>query len=256
MAKKIVKKTTVTTTTVTSGTNKTLLVCILDRSGSMNCIIDDAIGGFNRYLKDQKKEDEDATMTVALFDDRYELLYNNVDLHKVKKMTRDDWSPRGLTALYDAIGKTINDVESELKKVKKSQRPDKIMVAIVTDGGENASKEFNHDDIKKLIKKKERDDWQFTFLAADQDAFSVGSSMGMSGGNTFSYTNTTTGNATMFDALSKGTKLFRSVAKTDANYSVVSASLMVDEDDNSGTSTDVTFTTTTNTTDGDEEDNS
>lgn len=255
MAKKVIKKTTVTTTTVCGETNKTLIVCILDRSGSMNSIIDDAIGGFNKFLKDQKQEDEDATMTVALFDDRYELLYNNVDLQKVKKMTRDEWSPRGMTGLYDAIGKTINDVESELKRIKKSKRPDKIMVAIVTDGGENASREFSHNDIKKLIKKKERDDWQFTFLAADQDAFSVGSSMGMSGGNTFSYTNTSFGNATMFDTLSRGTKMYRAVSKSDANYSVVSQSLMKDDDD-SGTSTDVTFTATTNVTDGDEEDNS
>jgi len=255
MAKKIVKKTTVTTT-VTDGTNKTLIVCILDRSGSMSSVIGDAIGGFNEFLKKQKKLDEDATMTVALFDDRYELLYNNVDLQKVKKLTRDEWSPRGMTALNDAIGKTINDVSSEIKKLKKSKRPDKILVAIVTDGYENASREFSGNDIKNLIKKKEKDDWQFVYLAADQDAFDVGTSLGMTGGNTFTYTNTSAGNAAMFNTLSSATKLYRSVSKDDANYSAVSASLL-----DSGTNesdSDVTFTTTASTTDAedDEESNS
>jgi hypothetical protein len=155
-----------------------------------------------------------------------------------------------MTGLYDAVGKTINDVESELKKVKKSQRPDKILVAIVTDGGENASKEFTHSDIKKLIKKKECDDWQFVFLAADQDAFSVGTSFGVRGGNTFTYSNTSSGNAMMFDSLGYATKTFRSVAKTDANYSVVSASLFSggdgdgDKEDISLVGTTGTFSTT------------
>ncbi len=257
MAKKTIKKTTVTTTTVTDGDNKTLIVAILDRSGSMSSVIDDAIGGFNEFLNKQKELDEDATMTVALFDDRYDLLYNNVDLQEVKKMTRRDWSPRGMTALYDAIGKTINDVASKILKMKKSKRPDKVLVAIVTDGYENASKEYSDQDVKRLIKKKEKDDWQFIYLAADQDAFSVGATFGIRGGNTFTYTNTSAGNTVMFDNLTKATKKFRSVKTSDANYMAVSASLL----DDSGTS-DVTiegdvggtFTTTDGvTTDADDE---
>ena len=110
MAKKVIKKTIITEETVSNG-EKTLIVFIGDRSGSMSPIIDDAIGGFNEFLRKQKKLDDDATMTVVLFDDRYELLYNNVDLQKVNKMTRDDWSPRGMTALYDAIGKTISSTK-------------------------------------------------------------------------------------------------------------------------------------------------
>jgi uncharacterized protein YegL len=257
MAKKIIKKTTVTKTTVIDGTNKTLIVCILDRSGSMGSIVNDAIGGFNEFLKKQKKLDEDATMTVALFDDRYELLYNNVNLQKVKKITRDEWSPRGMTALNDAIGKTINDVESEIRKLKRSKRPDKILVAIVTDGYENASKEYTGSDIKKLIKKKEKDDWQFVYLAANQDAFNVGTSFGVSGGNTFSYSNTAYGNTQMFDSLGYATKKFRSVKTSDVNYAAVSASLFADSGDVNGKTTTDIFTTTADKTDAkDEESNS
>jgi uncharacterized protein YegL len=198
-------------------------------------------------------------MTVVLFDDRYELLYNNVDVQKVKKITSDEWSPRGMTALYDAIGRTINDVSREIKKLEKSERPDKILVAIVTDGQENASKEYNSEDIKKLIKKKEEKDWKFVFLAANQDAFAVGSSLNISGGNTFTYTNTSHGNTVMFSALSNATAKYRGVSKSDVAYAAVANSLLSDVDDQnvsglnnissngsgSITTGNVTFTTTT-----------
>lgn len=229
MAKKIIKKTIITEEI--DSENKTLIVCILDRSGSMSGIIDDAIGGFNEFLNKQKKLDDDATMSVVLFDDRYEMLYNNVDLREVKKMTRDVWSPRGMTALYDAIGRTINDVDNELKKLKKKNRPDKILVAIVTDGQENSSTEYDHSDIQKLIKKKEKDDWQFVYLGANQDAFSVGTYLGFAGGNTFSYTNTSTGNYQMFGSLSNATTKYRNISKSDANYAVTSNKLFIDDDE-------------------------
>jgi uncharacterized protein YegL len=253
MAKKVIKK-TIITEEVNSG-DKTLIVCILDRSGSMSSVIDDAIGGFNEFLKKQKKLDDDATMTVALFDDRYELLYNNVDLQKVEKMTRAEWSPRGLTRLYDAIGKTINDVDSELKKLKKKNRPDKIIVAIVTDGFENDSREYSQSDIQKLIKQKKKADWQFVYLAADQDAFEAGTSVGISGGNTFAYTNTSTGNKVMFDSLSNATKLYRSAVKGSANYAAVTNSLFSENDGNETITLDggVTFTTTADGTDAEDE---
>ena len=230
MTKKVIKKTIITEEVVNG--DKTLIVCILDRSGSMSSVIDDAIGGFNEFLKNQKKLDGEATMTVALFDDRYELLYNNVDLQKVKKITRAEWSPRGMTALYDAIGKTINNVDSEIKKVKKSKRPDKIMVIIATDGYENYSKEYSHSDIKNLIKKKEKEDWIFTYIAADQDAFQIGTSFGVCGGNTFTYTNTSYGNAVMYDSLNMATTKLRGISKKSANYAAVTSSLFSENDGN------------------------
>ena len=139
------------------------------------------------------------------------------------------------------------------KKVKKSKRPDKILVAIVTDGHENDSREYNENQIKKLIKQKEKQDWQFVYLAADQDAFAAGGAIGVTRGNSFSYNNTSAGNAMMFDSLSNATQLYRSVSTSDANYATVSASLF----DDSGTS-DVTvegdINSTFTTTDGDKTD--
>ena len=226
--KKIRKKTvtTITEESIVKNNERTLIAAILDRSGSMIDIINDAIGGFNEFLKNQKKLDGKANITVALFDDRYELLYNNVNLKKVKKITRSEWSPRGLTALYDAIGKTINTIDLEIKSTKKKNRPDKILVAIVTDGFENDSKEYTKDKVFQLIKEKEKDGWNFIYLAANQDAFEVGTSLGFSGGNTFTYTNTAEGNRIAFANLSTATATYRSVSTNDVNFDSVKENLL------------------------------
>lgn len=238
MSKKIIKKTTTITEEVVETSNKTLVVCILDRSGSMYAIIGDAIGGFNSFLKEQKEDDTPATMTVALFDDQYELLYNNVDLRKVKKLTSKEWSPRGTTALYDAIGKTINNVKAEIKNLPKKERPNKVLVAIVTDGLENASKEYTNTDIQKLTKKMEKKDWQFVYLAANQDAFAVGTSFGFAGGNTFTYNNTSAGNKVMFNTLSTATANYRSVTTDSADYMDTVTNLVADQESEDQTEED------------------
>ena len=223
MAKKV-------TTTVEKNENKVIttvvteeifnelteIVCVLDRSGSMSGIIDDMIGGFNTFIEDQKKEIGDCNLTVALFDDRYELLYDNVDIKKVKPITRAEWSPRGSTALYDAIGKTINDVET--RYVKTDKRPDKVLVCIVTDGEENFSKEYNLEAVKKLIGQKEKDKWSFLYLAANQDAFSVGGGFGISRGNTINFAASSQGSVFVNSTLSKATSYVRGVS-ADMLYS-------------------------------------
>ena len=220
--KKIV--TTVTTVTEEIVVNElTEIVCVLDRSGSMSNIIDDMIGGFNQFLEEQKKLDGECTITIALFDDRYELLYDNVDIQKIKPITRLEWSPRGSTALYDAVGKSINDVEARHEKTKK---PDKVLVCVVTDGQENASREFSKDGIKTLIANKETGDWNFMYLAANQDAFSVGGGMGFGVGNTINFTASASGSAMVNNVLSDATAYYRSVSKFDSDYSLKSKNII------------------------------
>jgi uncharacterized protein YegL len=237
MAKKKVKKTT--TTTVVEETimtdNKTQIVCILDRSGSMQTRIGDAIGGFNSFIEEQKELDEPATVTVALFDDEYELLYDNVDLSKVKEVTRAEWSPRGMTALHDAIGKTVNTVAANHAKMKKADRPNKVLVCIITDGYENASHEYNKSQITSLTKKMERKDWRFIYIGANQDAHAEGTKMGYSVGNTYTYdANTSVGNKTMFAKMSAGTSKLRGMATSDALYASASLNLMADDTNDIG----------------------
>ena len=218
--KKVVKKTTTVTEEVTeSPTNeKTQIVCILDRSGSMATIIDDAIGGFNEFIKEQKKLEDEATMTTALFDDQYDLLYDNVPLSEVEEFTTNTWSPRGTTALFDAIGKTINSVRENHRNLK-DEKPDKVLVCIVTDGMENSSKEYTSNQIQKLIKKCENDyNWSFVYLAANQDAFSTGVSFGISGGNTFNFTADSTGMQNVSTTLTNAVSYYRSSTSEDGDY--------------------------------------
>ena len=236
--KKTVKKTT-TTTVVTEEVvdNKTQIVCILDASSSMNSIIDEARDGFNKFIDDQKKLDGEASLTVATFssggvNNGYELLYDNVPVENVEHLTHREWNGNGMTALYDAIGKAITDVSTTHKNLKKADRPDKVLFAIVTDGHENASREFTQESIKTLISKQEKQDWQFVYLAADQDATIASSSIGVSRGSTLSYSNTGAGNTVVFDTLSMATSNYRGMSKSMSR--TAGANLMTDVTDGSG----------------------
>lgn len=250
MAKKKKVTTTVETTvetTITTTGEKTHIICVLDRSGSMSSIMSDSIGGFNTFLKQQRELPDDATLTVALFDDEYELLYDNVAIKEVKDITSTEWYPRGMTALYDAVCKTINSEKANIAKMKKKDRPNKVLVCVVTDGYENRSRENTLDDTKKLIKACEKNDWNFIYLAAGQDAFEVGTGFGISGGNTFSYTATIDGVSDMSQKLSNVTANYRSMSSTDVAFASVSKSLVEDDEDKDDLSGTITTSNTTGT---------
>ena len=127
MAKKTKKVTTTVVTTVTEETvnvptnEKTHIICILDRSGSMTGIMNASISGFNEFLGKQKALSDKATITVVLFDDQYQILYDNVDIKKAELLTSEVWFARGMTALYDAIGKTINTEKANLARLHSFQ---------------------------------------------------------------------------------------------------------------------------------------
>jgi hypothetical protein len=240
MAKKTKKVTTTVTTTVTeevikTPTNeKTHIICILDRSGSMANIMTDSIGGFNTFLKQQKALPDEATITVALFDDKYDLLYDNVDIKKADELTGRVWFPRGTTALYDAIGKTIHSEKANFARLG-DEAPAKVLVCVVTDGLENASKEYKGEagkqQIQKLIKECEKDDWNFIYLAANQDAFAVGTSFGISRGNTFTYTADSAGVFNMSSTLTASAVSYRSMSTSDKDFKTKSKSLIDNDED-------------------------
>ena len=246
--KKTVKTVTTVTTTVTSEpTNeKTHIICILDRSGSMSSIMKDSIGGFNTFLQQQRDLPDEATITVALFDDKYELLYDNVDIKKAKDLTSKEWFPRGVTALYDAVCKTINAEKANFAKLG-VEAPAKVLVCVVTDGMENASRENTQDDTQKLIKECEKNDWNFIYLAANQDAFDVGTGFGISGGNTFTYTATADGVTNMSNKMSNVTASYRGMSSTSADFGTLSKSLVEDDDEKDEDDKSGTVTTTDNT---------
>lgn len=235
MAKKTIKKvTTVTEEIIEENLNeKTHIICVLDRSGSMSSIISDSIGGFNTFLKKQKELPDDATITVSLFDDHYEKIYENIPIKDAEELTDKVWIPRGMTALYDAIGKSINDAKSSFAKLSEEDKPSKVLVCIVTDGLENRSTEYKIDDIKKLIKDCEEDKWNFIYLAANQDAFDVGTSFGVAAGNTFTYSADSRGVETMNMTLTNAATMYRSSSSTNESFDDISKNLVSSEDDNS-----------------------
>jgi hypothetical protein len=243
MAKKKKVTTTVTTTVTEEIINvptneKTHIICVLDRSGSMSSIINDSIGGFNTFLKQQKELPDEATITVALFDDKYDLLYDNIDIKKAEELTSKIWIPRGTTALYDAIGKTINGEKQRFAKLGK-EAPAKVLVCIVTDGLENASREYTLNNIRNLIKECEDDDWNFIYLAANQDAFSVGQSFGVSAGNTFTYTASSSGVMDMINTVNYATSNYRAMNTSSADFKKMSKSLIDDKKDDNKNINDV-----------------
>ena len=161
-------------------TNSTELVFILDRSGSMSGLEEDTIGGFNSMLEKQKAEPGECRITTVLFDNQYELLHDRIDIKAVSPLTGKEYYVRGMTALLDAIGTTINKIDAVQKNTAEEHRAGKVLFVITTDGMENASREFSYDKIKELIKQqKEKHDWEFIFLGANIDAVAVAGRFGV-----------------------------------------------------------------------------
>ncbi|TRZ48529.1 MAG: VWA domain-containing protein [Dehalococcoidia bacterium] len=163
----------------------TEIVLVVDRSGSMYSCKDDAEGGINTFIKEQKELDCKANLTIVQFDDSYDFVCEGIDIN-----TAEDFSliPRGCTALLDATGRAITETGERLAKMKEKDRPGLVAFVIVTDGQENASKEFQLDQVKELIEQQtDQYKWQFTFLGAGPDAFAGGAQMGFKGAAMASY---------------------------------------------------------------------
>ncbi len=156
----------------------TEIVCILDRSGSMSAIRDDTIGGFNEFLIQQKKVEGEARLTLVLFDDQYEVVHDGVNLKAVAPLTEDTFVPRGRTAMLDAIGRTLSTLVDRIANSSEKERPGKVIIAILTDGEENASQEYDRKSIFDMIAKlREKRGWEFVFLAANQDVVAAAESL-------------------------------------------------------------------------------
>lgn len=184
------------------------LVFILDRSGSMGGLESDTIGGYNSMLSKQKKEKTGkVSVTTVLFDDQYELLYNQVPIEKVSPMTEEEYYVRGSTALLDAIGKTVMQVKAnqDRKEIK-----DKVLFVIITDGMENASREYRADQIKKLIEeRKEKDNWEFLFLGANIDAIGAAKDIGIDSSRAVRFKSDKKGTAKNYEVLNEAIKEIR-----------------------------------------------
>jgi hypothetical protein len=195
--------------------NLTEIVFLLDRSGSMGGLESDTIGGFNAFIEKQRQLEGETIVTAVLFDDRYEILWNGIDAHKVK-LTDKEYYVRGCTALLDAMGKTILDVGHRLSQISKDERPGKVIFVITTDGLENASREFTYEKVKELIKhQQEKYCWEFIFLGANIDAAKEANSIGIAMDNAYNFEASKNGVENMYCVVSEAvTEKRRSTRKT------------------------------------------
>ena len=158
----------------------TELVMILDRSGSMSGLEADTIGGFNGMIEKQKKEDGEAYVSVILFDDQSEVIYDRVDIGKVEPMTDRQYYVRGCTALLDAVGDAIHHIGNIHKYAREEDVPEKTIFIITTDGMENASRRYNYNKVRRMIERqKEKYNWEFIFLGANIDAAAEAAKIGI-----------------------------------------------------------------------------
>lgn len=190
--------------------NKTDITIILDRSGSMESVKSDTIGGFNSFLSEQQKVSGEASISLVQFDDQYEDVYTDEDINSADNLTEETFQPRGMTALYDAVGRTINSVGQRLAGTDERERPDKVVFVILTDGFENASKEFSAVKINKMIsEQKEKYSWEFIFIGANQDAVLSAKAIGIGADAALTYAANTKGTEAAFDSMAKNVAKYR-----------------------------------------------
>lgn len=165
---------------------KTEIAFILDRSGSMEPMTHAAISGFNEFLAAQQATLDDhgkpmpATFSLILFDHEYLPVHNREDIRTARPLDLETYVPRGSTALLDAIGRTIDHIGKELAGTPESDRPSKVIIAILTDGEENASQRYSMAQINQHITHQTRKyQWEFLFLGANQDAIATAARMGI-----------------------------------------------------------------------------
>ena len=192
-----------------AGKNGTLIAIVLDESGSMGICRDTTIIGFNEFVQGQKAAEATAGagyLTLVKFEGgKVNTVYQGRPLSEVPVLDTAGYTPAGGTNLLDAIGDTINSVNAVLASSKKKDRPG-VIITIMTDGEENSSRRFNNEQIKAMVAAAEAADWTFTFLGANIDAFSVGSTFGMSASNSINYSTANMG-ATMASVSASTTRM-------------------------------------------------
>jgi hypothetical protein len=197
-----------------TNSNYTDITAIIDRSGSMMSLKDETIGGFNSFLEKQQEVSRSthskAVLQIVQFDDQYEPGAPS-DVLAHPKLNNSSYQPRGMTALHDAIGKTINITGARFAVMPESERPEKVLFLIITDGFENSSKEFTLTKIREMITHQNKTyNWDFIYLGSNQDAWSVGQSMGFTADKTLSVTSNAAGHGSMYASASAYTLRTRS----------------------------------------------
>jgi len=190
--------------------NFTSINVIIDQSGSMGNVTLDTIGGFNSFLGEQKLVPGEAVVTLCTFNSTAKTVHDFVKLASVPNLDSTTYVPGGNTALLDAIGKTINSVGEKLSAMPEEERPSKVIFLIITDGEENASREFSASQIKSMVEHQTNTyNWNFVFMGANIDAITAGASLGIAATNSLNYQSTSQGTHDLYKGVSRGLESYR-----------------------------------------------
>ena len=197
----------------------TELVFILDRSGSMSGLEGDTIGGYNAMLEKQKKEPGEAVITTVLFDDRYELLHDRINIRGIEPITEKEYYVRGTTALLDAVGRTIGKIGNVQKHTAEDERAENVMFVITTDGMENASREYSYEKIRWMIEhQKSKYGWEFIFLGANIDAIDTAGRFGIGQDRAVNYNADSEGTLLNYEVISETVSCLRACREISEDW--------------------------------------
>lgn len=163
---------------------------VLDRTGSMGAIAHKVIEGFNDFMARQREQKEKCTVSLVQFDseDPYEVIAHMRAPKHIDNLTHETYQPRSMTPLYDALGKSIHKLGKTLFEMKESERPEGVVVLVITDGEENSSKEYKRDKVLEMIKhQQEHYKWNFVFMASNLTALDQAQSVGILRGQTLAF---------------------------------------------------------------------
>ena len=199
--------------------NLTEMVFILDRSGSMQGLEKDTIGGFNGMIEKQKNVEGEALISTVLFDHESVVLHDRINIREIRSMTGEDYTVRGCTALLDAIGGAIHHIGNVHKYARKEDVPEKTLFVIITDGMENASKHYTSEQVKQMIERqKAKYGWEFLFLAANIDAVETAKQFGIAKERAVSYRSDSVGTELNYKVVSEAMCAMRCSASIPDNW--------------------------------------
>jgi hypothetical protein len=189
------------------------ITLVIDKSGSMQPLRGDTIGGVNRLLEEQRKVEGKAHLTMIQFDSKYNFLHS-APVQYVPNLTEANYTPSGNTALIDAMAQGIIATGNRLRSLPESERPAKVLFIVVTDGQENASKEFTREQLRKMVTEQtEKYSWEFSYLGANVDSFTEARSYGISLASTSNYGANSAGIASAYAIMSEKLGNVRSRAR-------------------------------------------
>lgn len=195
--------------------NLTSVILIVDRSGSMRPLQQSVINGVNEYIQNCLSLPGDTNISLIQFDDLYEVNFMDIDVKNVRPLDSNSYKPRGMTALYDAVGRTIREYGDKLSKTPENERPSDVIVVIQTDGYENSSREYTVEKIKSMIEHQTGVySWRFVFLGANQDAILTASSLGINAAGAMTFNANDVSNQALYSAVTSYTRGVKTMGST------------------------------------------